>query len=52
MRLFYYNFMRNLYWIIEDLADFIFGIENTCKFYPSAYWEELYRIEKERNKNV
>ncbi len=48
MKLFFYKFMRQLCWIIEDVYDFIYGTENSHKFYPSLKWEQL--IEDEINK--
>jgi len=48
MKLFFYKLMRQLCWIWEDIHDFIYGTENSHKFYPSLKWEQL--IEDEINK--
>jgi hypothetical protein len=48
VKLFFYKFIRLLCWILEDIYDFIYGTENSYKFYPSFKWEQL--VEKEINK--
>ncbi len=51
MRLWFYDFMMELCWKLEDVVDFIgkkIGKDwnSLYKFYPSAKWENLYLAEE------
>ncbi|KKM04450.1 hypothetical protein LCGC14_1764080 [marine sediment metagenome] len=54
MKLLFYNLMRHLCWLLEDIHDT--SSKTNYSFYPSLKWEILYDIEvikkinkKERN---